>query len=129
MFSVGVVLKIPIFRWGKDYYKVKAAKTERNIAMLNLEDAKEKIELQVNQASFKVNEANKKLEMTRKNMEKAEENLRNAQYGFEEGVMTTDNVLEAQTAWLQAESEKIDAEIDVRLCNVYLSKALGIMNK
>ena len=129
MFSVGVVLKIPIFHWGKDYYKVKAAKTERNIAMLNLEDAKEKIELQVNQASFKVNEANKKLEMTRKNMEKAEENLRNAQYGFEEGVMTTDNVLEAQTAWLQAESEKIDAEIDVRLCNVYLSKALGIMNK
>ena len=59
--------------------------------------------------------------------EKAEENLRNAQIGFEEGVLTTDNVLEAQTAWLQAQSEKIDAEIDVRLCEVYLSKAMGLM--
>ena len=126
-FNVGVMLKIPVFHWGKDFYKVKAAKTERNIALLNLEEAKEKIELQVNQATFKVNEANKKLIMTRKNMEKAEENLRNAQIGFEEGVLTTDNVLEAQTAWLQAQSEKIDAEIDVRLCEVYLSKAMGLM--
>ena len=65
--------------------------------------------------------------MTRKNMEKAEENLRNAQIGFEEGVLTTDNVLEAQTAWLQAQSEKIDAEIDVLLCEVYLSKDMGLM--
>lgn len=126
-FNVGIMLKIPVFHWGKDFYKVKAAKTERNIALLNLEEAKEKIELQVNQATFKVNEANKKLIMTRKNMEKAEGNLRNAQIGFEEGVLTTDNVLEAQTAWLQAQSEKIDAEIDVRLCEVYLSKAMGLM--
>lgn len=126
-FNVGVMLKIPVFHWGKDFYKVKAAKTERNIALLNLEEAKEKIELQVNQATFKVNEATKKLIMTRKNMEKAEENLRNAQIGFEEGVLTTNNVLEAQTAWLQAQSEKIDAEIDIRLCEVYLSKAMGLM--
>ena len=130
-FNVGVMLKIPVFHWGKDFYKVKAAKTERNIALLNLEEAKEKIELQVNQATFKVNERWRIL--TYKSMpsvasrEKAEENLRNAQIGFEEGVLTTDNVLEAQTAWLQAQSEKIDAEIDVRLCEVYLSKAMGLM--
>ncbi|MCH5328267.1 MAG: TolC family protein [Coprobacter sp.] len=129
MFNVGVILKVPVFHWGKDYYKVKAARTERNIAQLQLEEAKEKIGLQVSQASFKMNEAGKKLEMTRQNMEKAEENLRNARYGFEEGVLTASNVLEAQTAWLQAESEKIDAEIDVRLCRVYLAKALGTMNE
>ena len=63
--------------------------------------------------------------MTEKNMAKAEENLRNAQLGFDEGVLTTTNVLEAQTAWLAAESERIDARIDMRLCEVYLSKALG----
>lgn len=94
---------------------------------LELEDAKEKIELQVNQASFKASESVKQYEMTCKNMEKAEENLRNAQIGFQEGVLTTNNVLEAQTAWLQANSEKIDAGIDVRLCEVYLAKALGRM--
>lgn len=127
LFNVGVMVKIPIFHWGKNYYKLQSAKAERNIAMLELSDAKEMIELQVNQAAFKVTEANKKLDMTRRNMEKAEENLRNAQLGFEEGVLTTDNLLEAQTAWLQAQSEKIDAEIDVRLCNVYLEKATGML--
>ena len=126
-FNVGVMLKIPVFHWGKDFYKVKAAKTERNIALLNLEEAKEKIELQVNQATFKVNEANKKLIMTRKNMEKAEENLRYATLGFREGVIATSNVLEAQTAWLSAQSEKIDAQIDVKLTEIYLKKSLGTL--
>ena len=127
MWNVGVMVQLPIWHWGEGIYKTKAAKAEARIAQYQLQDAREKIELQVNQAAFKVNEAGKKLVMASKNMEKAEENLRNAQIGFEEGVLTTDNVLEAQTAWLQAQSEKIDAEIDVRLCEVYLSKAMGLM--
>ena len=63
--------------------------------------------------------------MTITNMDKAEENLNNAQIGFHEGMLTTQNVLEAQTAWLKASSEKIDAEIGVRLSDIYLSKAIG----
>lgn len=129
MFNIGVLLKIPLLHWGENCYKLKAAKAQTLISKLELSDAKEKIELQVNQAAFKVNEAIKKLGMTEKNMAKAEENLRSAQIGFREGVMTTDNVLEAQTAWLQAQSERVDAQIDVRLCEVYLSKALGTLGK
>ena len=71
---------------------------------------KEKIELQVSQAAFKTSEAYRTYKMAVKNLEKADENLRNAQLGFQEGVLTTTNVLEAQTAWLEAQSEKIDAE-------------------
>ena len=56
---------------------------------------------------------------------KADENLRMAQVAFKEGVGTSDEVMAAQTAWLKANSEKIDAEIDVRLCDTYLSKVLG----
>ncbi len=41
--------------------------------------------------------------------------------------MTLDNVMAAQTAWLKANSENIDAEIDVQLCNVYLSKVTGTL--
>ena len=48
-----------------------------------------------------------------------------AQVAFKEGVGTSDDVMAAQTAWLMANSEKIDAEIDVRLCDTYLSKVLG----
>ena len=127
MFSVGVMLNIPILHWGQNYNKIRAAKSEAVVAKLQLADTKEKIELQVNQAAFKASEAYRTYRMAVKNLEKADENLRNAQVGFEEGVLTTTNVLEAQTAWLEAQSEKIDAEIDTRLCEVYLAKALGTM--
>ncbi len=61
-------------------------------------------------------------------MAKAEEILRQDNLAFHEGVMTTETVMEAQTAWLKACSERIDAAIDVKLCEVYLSKVLGTLN-
>ena len=127
MWNVGVMVQLPIWHWGEGIYKVKAAKAEARIAQYQLEDAKEKIELQVNQSAFKVNEAAKKLAMAKKNLEKADENLRYATLGFEEGVIAPSNVLEAHTAWLSAQSEKIDAQIDVKLTEIYLQKSLGTL--
>lgn len=127
MWSLGVMVKVPIFHWGEGPYKVKSSKAEANIARYHLEEAREKIELQVNQSAYKVNEASRKLIMTERNMEKAEENLRYANLGFQEGVIPTSNVLEAQTAWLSAQSSKIDAQIDVKLTEIYLQKALGTL--
>ncbi|WP_195405727.1 TolC family protein [Bacteroides congonensis] len=127
MWNVGVMVQIPIWHWGEGIYKTRSAKAEARITQYQLEDAREKIELQVNQAAFKVNEAGKKLVMASKNMEKAEENLRYATLGFKEGVIATSNVLEAQTAWLSAQSEKIDAQIDVKLTEIYLKKSLGTL--
>lgn len=123
--NVGVTVSLPIWHWGEGIYQVKAAKSEARIAQLQLQDAKEKIELQVNQSVFQVNEAAKKLIMTEKNLEKANENLRYATLGFEEGVIPASNVLEAHTAWLSAQSERIDAQIDVKLTEIYLKKAMG----
>jgi len=127
-FSIGAVVKIPLWHWGGDYNKYRAAKTRETILELTIEDAREKISLQVNQAAFKVREAAKTYEMTRSNLAKASENLRCANVGFSEGVSTVTNVMEAQTAWLKANSENIDAEIDMRLCHVYLAKVLGTLN-
>ena len=125
--NVGVLVRIPVWDWGSVKYKVRAAKGATAIANLQLEEAREKIELQVNQNSFRVTEANKKLAMAKANIERAEENLRTANLGFQEGLITPTIVMEAQTAWLQAQSEVIDAEIDVKLSQVELQKALGTL--
>jgi len=125
MWNVGVMVQVPIWNWGEGVYKTKAAKAEAQIAKYQLQDAREKVELQVNQAAFKVTEAKKKLIMASKNLEKANENLRYATLGFEEGVIAPANVLEAHTAWLSAQSEKIDAQIDIKLTEIYLQKSLG----
>ncbi len=127
MWNLGVMVQVPIWNWGEGVYKTKAAKAEAQIAKYQLQDAREKVELQVNQAAFKVTEAKKKLIMASKNLEKANENLRYATLGFEEGVIAPANVLEAHTAWLSAQSEKIDAQIDIKLTEIYLQKSLGTL--
>ena len=125
--NIAVMMRVPIWNWGDVAYKVRAAKGATTIAALELEEAREKMELQVSQSNFRVNEANKKLEMAKVSQQKAEENLRTANLGFQEGVISSTTVMEARTAWLQAQSQLIDAEIDVQLSQVNLQKSLGTL--
>ena len=129
VWNVGVLVRVPIWNWGDVAYKVRAAKGATTIASLQRDEIREKIELQVNQSAFRVNEANKKLQMAKVSTERADENLRTANLGFREGVISSTTVMEAQTAWLQAQSQKIDAEIDVKLSQVNLQKAMGTLNE
>ena len=127
-FSVGATLSIPIWHWGGNYYKYRMAKADETISRITLADARDKVALQVSQATFKTREAMKTFHATTANLESATENLRIANASFKEGMISVDNVMTAQTAWLKAYCENIDAAIDVRLCEVYLSKVTGQLN-
>ena len=127
--NIGVMVTVPVWNWNDVTYKVRAAKNQAMIAELELNDVREKVELQVSQGNFRVNEAAKKLRLANASTKRAEENLRCANLGFREGVMQSTEVMEAQTAWLQAQSQRIDAEIDVKLSRVNLKKALGTLHE
>lgn len=127
VWNVGVMLQVPVWNWFEGVYKIRASKAAASMARMELADAQEKISLQVTQSRFKLKEARKKLAMAEQNIASAEENLRCAQVGFKEGVMGTTDVMAAQTAWQQAQSQKIDAQVDVKLAQVNLEKALGIL--
>ena len=124
-FNVGVVAKIPIFHFGEGYNKVRKAKSEANVMRLKMEDAQEMIMLQVNQYEKQIKEAEARMKLTSEKMSDAEENLRVATIGFNEGMVPSSTLDMAQTAWMQAHSEMIDAKIDVIMANTYLSKAVG----
>lgn len=125
MLSVGVVARIPLFHFGEGMNKVNKAKAEARIAQYQLDEARNKITLQVTQYEQRIKEADSRLELASGNMENAEENLRIANIGFKEGYLASTSVLEAQTAWLQAHSEEIDAKIDKIMALVYLRQATG----
>lgn len=128
VWNVGVLVQIPVWNWFEGSYKVRAAKTATAIATMQLSDARQKVGLQVAQSQFKLKEAVKKYNMATQNMKSAEENLRCANMGFKEGVMEVTDVMTAQTAWQMAQSQKIDAEVGVKLSQVNVKKALGILN-
>lgn len=127
VWNVGVLVRIPVWNWFEGSYRVRAGKAATSIAMLDLADATEKIELQLSQSSFKLTEARKRLATATRNMEAATENLRCANLGFKEGVINLTDVMGAQTAWQQAKSQKIDAEVDLILTHLQYEKALGTL--
>lgn len=125
MWNVGVVMNMTLSNFWEGKGKVNLAKSTRQVALLQKDEAKEKINLQVNQNQFKLNEARKKMNLTQKNIQSAEENLKNANLGFKEGIFTATTVMEAQTAWMKAKSQMIDAQVDVKLALSELNKSLG----
>lgn len=124
-FSAGVTVAVPVWHWGGNYAKYKAAETAQTIAKLTLSDAEEMVRLQVTQAQQQVHEAYQTYELANANLAKADENLRSANLAYKEGVGTSQLVMEAQTAWLKAHSEQIDALVAIRLTDTYLQKAMG----
>ena len=127
VWNVGITVQMPVWNWFEGRYKVRASQAATSMARMELSDVQEKINLQVTQSRFKVKEARKRLTMAKNNVKSAEENLRCAQVGFREGVIPSTDVMAAQTAWQKAHSDKIDAEVDLRVSEVNLEKALGIL--
>ncbi|MDR2810534.1 MAG: TolC family protein [Tannerellaceae bacterium] len=125
MFNAGLIVKLPLSAWWEGTHKRNMAKAETRIRELEYNNAREQITLQLHQSVYRVNEARKKLIASSRNTESAEENLQHARIGFEEGVIPALNLMEAQTAWVSAHSEQIDAQIEVKLAEVYLAKAAG----
>lgn len=129
MWNFGVMAKIPIFHWGEGYNKTRMAKAEAKIQKYNYDDTKEMIMLQVRQCETQLSEADSRLKQTQEKLNDADENLRMANAGFREGVVESSVLNLAQTAWLQAHSEYIDAKIDCIMADVNLRKAAGVLSK
>lgn len=125
MFNAGVMVSIPIFHGTEALQRTRKAKAEASLYKSRYDDACEMISLEVEQLTKQEQEALDRLHMAESNLESAEENLRVATLGFEEGVVETIVTLQAQTAWMQANSELIDAGIDLRMNHTKLLKAQG----
>ncbi|MBR4970408.1 MAG: TolC family protein, partial [Paludibacteraceae bacterium] len=125
---LGITIKIPLLHWGENIYTLKAAKCESNIHNLTIENVKQQIELEVEQKYIQMIESKKKFEIASRNLEQANENLRIAQEGFREGIISSSNLLEAQTTWVKATSEQIDAKIEIKMSESNYQKVIGIIN-
>ena len=126
---VGVGVHIPVFTWGDRLHQVHIADQEVAKAELELRDAQEKINLQVQQNRFKYAEALKRMEMTKLSKEQAEENLRITKDNRLEGMNNVRDILEAQAMWEKASSQDIDARVEAAVALSQLEKSTGALYK
>lgn len=125
MLSAGVMVNIPIFHGGESMSKYRKAQAEARLYTDQYNDARDLINLQVTQQRKIFDETMEKLVMCESNLESAEENLRKANVSFQAGILETNTVLAAHTAWLSAHSEYIDAGIELQMAAASLRKAEG----
>ena len=125
-FSAGVVVNVPIVH-ADDILRYKAAKHAANAMALKTEETREMLTLQTTQANQKLTEAQQKIALARLTQNNAAEVLRMAEVSFEAGLITTSELMQAQTAWLAAASDLVDAQIEAKTTETQLRKYLGKM--
>jgi len=96
------------------------------VQQYQLQETKERISLEVQQAYLHLNESAKRVELSSASLEQAEENLRLSNDRLKAGTITGQDVLEAETIWQQAYSNIIDAKTAYRINEARLYKALGV---
>ena len=123
--TVGVTLVMPVFHWGERRNMVNAARLERKVQELKLEDAREMIRLDISNAWYGYLEMLQVQQVKSLSVQQAEENLRLSGDLFEVGRINATDLLKAQVLWHEARTELIDAQSQLRTSYRALEKATG----
>lgn len=127
--SIGVIVSMPIFTWGERAHNLNSADIKKRKVQLEIDEAREMIDLQIRQNRYKYNEAIRKAELTQLSKAQAEENMKIAKENLLEGRIRLTELLEAQVQWENASSEYIDALIEIKTARSELEKSTGEIYK
>ncbi|MFB6318791.1 TolC family protein [Saccharicrinis sp. FJH54] len=114
-FSAIANVKIPITTFGERKGKMASAKADYTIKQLELQQAQEFLQLEIEQARLNCSDAWTRVELTQKALDQANENMKVCDDNYRLGMETVVNVLEAKAQWQKAYSEKIDALTEYKI--------------
>ena len=101
-FAGGVTLSVPIFHFGADYFKTKAAKVKAQQVELERENYVELMQLQLAKEGNNLEESAQEVALTEKGLEQATLNRELSEKQYKAGTETLSDHLEAQALWQQA---------------------------
>lgn len=125
---IGLRLAVPIISGGMKIYQVRNAKLEILKTQNNLNNLKNGINLEVEQAQTTYMNGLKSLENQKRNMELAQEVLRVTKIKYEQGVGSSIEVTTAETSLKESQNNYINALYDLLINKVNMDKALGRIN-
>ncbi len=122
-------VNIPIFKWGEKKHKLKRNTLEKEQIALEQEKTKNQISIEVQQAIDKIDEASIQVELSQKSKLQAEENARILNDNFTQGIVTSEEVLEAEALNQQAQLDYINARVAQQLSHSNYLKTKGELSK
>ena len=126
-FGGGVVLSVPLYHFGTNIQKVKAARLKLQMAQEEQADKQEMMILELQQAANNLDEARLEVLLAEKSMVQAEENRQLSEKQYRAGMETLSNCLEAQAAWQKASESLVDAQFRRYLAIVDYRRSAGLL--
>lgn len=126
--SVGVGASFNVFDGGITNNKIKGAESSLAKAKLQVQQTESSAEQEVRQSYLNMKEAEKRQESTKMTVGKANEDLYIAQEKYKAGMGTNLDVIDAQLALTQAQTNHVQALYDYNVNKAKLDKAIGYTN-
>lgn len=123
--NVTLMLNYELFDGGAKKSKVKQMSKELEKFQINKEQAHDGIQLEIKQSLLKLSEAKQSIELMKLSLEEATENLEDTELKYKEGIVTSFDVLNAQTTLQQVETEYYQAVYDYNLAIATLERVMG----
>lgn len=120
-------VNIPIFHWGKSSKKVKRAKIQMTNAQLDLQQNRRLLSIELRRAIQNVHDSYNMIQTATTGMELAEENLRVMRKRYQTDMCSLTDLLDAQTQWQEAYSDRIEAQTQYKIYESEYLKAAGIL--
>lgn len=125
--QVNLLFQMDLFKWNERGFNVAAAKHRKKASEEQMKELEEKINLQTTQSLFKYKEAMKTVVLAKSYLDQSAENLRMANNKMVQGMISSSEVLDAETIWQKAYSEWIDAKANLLTQELEVKKSLGIL--
>jgi len=112
---LGVMVRIPITSWWEMSYKLKQHDASIRQAQIQRRDLDGKMQLQISQAYDKIFESAALENQYRRTVDSTRENFRLSSANYKAGTQTISDLLQAQSLYLQAQSNLTDAILAHRI--------------
>jgi outer membrane protein TolC len=123
--DVGVSMYLELWNWGATAHRVELAEAQLRQAELQESQLRETITLEVNRAVLTLQRSREKISVATTGVQQAEEQLRTVTDKFRTGLATSTDLLDAEVALLQAQTQFTAAQIEYAISRASLTRALG----
>jgi len=123
--DLGISVSMDLWNWNATLRQTQQAKAQLAQILDGLGQLKDAAAVEVRQNWLALKSAREKIGVAGDAVAQAEENLRVTNERFKEGVALNSDVLDAETALLQAKTSRTQALVDHELAKARLAKAVG----
>ncbi len=124
-YNIFANLSIPVFYWGKKKEEVFASRQVTESSKLELEQAKDMINLEVESSYYDLQKSQDQLEFASNSLGNASDNVNVMVERYYEGLSSVLEVLDAQEDWQKTYFNFIQAKFDVNLAHTAFLRAMG----